>query len=78
MLENVANALHIDRDEQFNKVRSSLEDAGYLVHWRILCPKDVGVPMHRRRLYIVAVKRICKTLCILSLRGRGPEAASRV
>ena len=55
MLEDVANALHVDRGEQFNKVRSSLEDAGYLVHWRIVCPKDVGVPVHRRRLYIVAV-----------------------
>ena len=57
VLENVANALHIDRGEQFNGVRSSLEDAGYFVHWRILCPKDVGVPMHRRRLYIVAVRK---------------------
>ena len=56
VLENVANALHIDRGQQFNSVHSSLEDAGYFVHWRILCPKDVGVPMHRRRLYIVGVQ----------------------
>ena len=49
--------VNIGRGEQFNKVRSSLEDAGYLVHWRILCPKDMGVPMHRRRLCIVAIRK---------------------
>ena len=56
MLENVANSLRIDRGAQFNAVRSSLEDAGYVVQWRIVCPKDIGVPVGRRRLYIVAVR----------------------
>ena len=56
ILENVANALHIDNGEQFNEVRSQLQDAGYVVHWRIICPRDIGVPMGRRRLYIVAVR----------------------
>ena len=56
MLDNVANALCIDRGEQFNAVHSSLEDAGYVVQWRIVCPKDIGVPVGRRRLYIVAVR----------------------
>ena len=55
MLENVADALWIDDGKQFHEVRSSLQDAGYLVHWRIVCPKDIGVPMHRQRLYVVAV-----------------------
>ena len=56
MLENVANALYIDNGEQFNEVRSQLQDAGYRVHWHIICPRDVGVPMCRRRLYVVAVR----------------------
>ena len=56
VLENVVNALYIDRGEQFKEVCSSLRDAGYVVHWRILCPKDVGVPMRRRRLYIMAIR----------------------
>ena len=80
VLENVANALHIGRGEQFNGVRSSLEGAGYFVHWRILCPKDVGVPMHRRRLYIVAVRKDVQTALqnARSLRGHRLEAASLV
>ena len=57
ILENVANALRIDGGKQFHEVRSSLQDAGYLVHWRNVFPKDVGVPMRRQRLYIVAVKK---------------------
>ena len=56
LLENVANALYIDGGNQFQEVRASLQDAGYLVHFRIVCPKDVGVPMRRGRLYIVAVR----------------------
>ena len=56
LLENVANALYIDGGNQFQEVRASLQDAGYLVRWRIVCPKDVGVPMRRSRLYIVAIR----------------------
>ena len=57
VLENVANALRIDDGKQFHEVRSSLQDVGYHVRWRVVCPKDVGVPMHRRRFYIVAVRK---------------------
>ena len=56
ILENVANALRIDDGAQFAMVRSELENSGCAVHWRIVCPKDVGAPMHRRRLYVVAVR----------------------
>ena len=56
LLENVANALRIDGGNQFHEVRASLQDAGYHVHWRIVCPKDVGIPMRRSRLYIVAIQ----------------------
>ena len=52
----MANARYIDNGEQFNEVRSQWQDAGYNVRWRIICPKDIGVPMGRRRLYIVAVR----------------------
>ena len=52
----MANALRIGRGEQFNAVRSSMEDAGDVVRWRIICPRDIGVPVGRRRLYILAVR----------------------
>ena len=35
----------------------ALQEAGYLVHGRIVSPEDVGVPMRRSRLYIVAVRQ---------------------
>ena len=56
VLGNVANAFYIDRGQQFREVCSLLEGAGCVVHWRIICPKDVGVPMRRRRLYVVAIR----------------------
>ena len=38
VLENVANALRIDRGDQFNAVRVSLEDVGYVVQWASYAP----------------------------------------
>ena len=57
VLENVANALTIDGGAQFREVCASLEDSGYIVHWRVICPTNLGIPMRRRRLYIVGVRR---------------------
>ena len=53
VLENVANALYIDNGEQFNEVRSQLQDAGYRVHWRIRCPQG------RRRAHAPSTTLCC-------------------
>ena len=42
VLENVANALTIDGGAQFREVCASLGDSGYVVHWRAICPTNVG------------------------------------
>lgn len=46
-----------DGGHTFNVIKTSLEEAGYAVKWKVLNAKDYGnLPQNRERIYIVAFK----------------------
>jgi DNA (cytosine-5)-methyltransferase 1 len=55
-LENVPNLRGHDDGKTWQVIQSSLENEGYRVEERILSPDQFGVPQHRKRIYIIAVK----------------------
>lgn len=57
LLENVKNLIKHDSGNTFKTIVSSLEHLGYIVSFNLLNAKDFGVPQHRERIIIVAVRR---------------------
>ena len=53
LLENVKNLVNHDKGKTFNVIKSTLEDLGYTVYYKILKARDFGVPQNRERIYIV-------------------------
>jgi len=57
ILENVKNLVSHDENKTFNIIKSSLEQKGYNICYKILNTSDItGIPQHRERIYIVCIK----------------------
>jgi DNA (cytosine-5)-methyltransferase 1 len=57
ILENVKNLVSHDENKTFNIIKSSLEQKGYHICYKILNTADItGIPQHRERIYIVCIK----------------------
>jgi DNA (cytosine-5)-methyltransferase 1 len=57
LLENVVGLVNHDGGNTFRQIKETLhEELGYHVESKVLNSSDFGVPQHRRRIYIVAVK----------------------
>lgn len=57
LLENVVGLVNHDEGNTFRQIKETLEDElGYHVESKVLDSADFGVPQHRRRIYIVAIK----------------------
>lgn len=52
LLENVANLVHLSGGALFAKILADLEDAGYVVDWRLINSRMV-LPQQRLRVYII-------------------------
>ena len=57
ILENVANLKGHDEGRTWKIIEKELRDAGYDIDDRILSPHQFGIPQHRKRIYIVGVRR---------------------
>ena len=57
VLENVHGLLSSHGGRDFAIVLKAMDELGYGIAWRVLNSKDFGVPLQRRRVYIVAVHR---------------------
>ncbi|MET7029796.1 DNA (cytosine-5-)-methyltransferase [Sediminicola luteus] len=64
-LENVPNLRGHDDGNTWKIIKTSLEKEGYKVDERIYSPDQFGVPQHRKRIYIVAIKTNGKKLDII-------------
>lgn len=53
VLENVRNLLSHDNGKTFKKMKSILEEMGYIVNAEILNTRDYGVPQTRRRVFVI-------------------------
>ena len=57
VLENVKNLVTHDEGNTFKTIRTELEKRGYTVSWKVLdTAKITGLPQHRERIYIVALR----------------------
>ena len=54
--ENVASASTGKNKENFNSYCKAMEELGYTNVWKILNPKDFGVPQNRSRLFFVSIR----------------------
>lgn len=55
--ENVKGLVIHNRGRTFSIIKSTLEQIGYNVYFRVLNSKDFGVPQNRERVYIVAFRK---------------------
>ena len=56
-LENVANLKGHDNGNTWATIEQMLKDRQYCVTERILSPHQFGIPQHRKRIYIVGVRK---------------------
>ena len=54
--ENVANLLKHDSGNTFATIKSTLEELGYSIAYKVMNASDYGIPQQRNRIYIVAFK----------------------
>ena len=53
-LENVKGFVGHDKGRTFEVIKTTLEDMGYTVFYKVLNTKDFNIPQNRERIYIVA------------------------
>ncbi len=56
-LENVAGLKSHDNGKTIKVIEKSLKDLGYIVEWKIINAKDVGIPQNRNRWYCIGIKK---------------------
>lgn len=56
LFENVYGITGAKSGEDWRRIQSAFEAAGYTIHSRILDAADYGVPQHRERLFIVGLR----------------------
>lgn len=57
LLENVANLQGHDGGRTWKIIQNKLDDLGYWVKAEILSPHQFGYPQHRKRIYIVGLRK---------------------
>lgn len=57
LLENVANLKGHDKGNTWTTIKRMLEDSNYIVKEQILSPHQFGIPQHRKRIYIVGIRK---------------------
>ena len=57
LLENVANLEGHDKGRTWKTIEKELHEVGYEIDKKILSPHQFGIPQHRKRIYIVGVRR---------------------
>lgn len=53
VLENVKNLLTHDNGKTYLRMKTILNDLGYMVHTKVIDAKDFGIPQTRRRVFLV-------------------------
>lgn len=57
LLENVANLKNHDKGRTWSTIKTRLNELGYDVFVEILSPHQYGYPQHRKRIYIVGIRK---------------------
>lgn len=67
LLENVKHLIHHDNGNTFRTIQQYILELGYQLSWKVLSAKDFGLPQHRERLIMVAVRNDLNMLFDFSL-----------
>lgn len=62
LLENVANLKGHDNGNTWKVIQQKLDELGYNVRAEILSPHQFGIPQHRKRFYIVGLRKDKRSL----------------
>ena len=57
LLENVSNLVGHDNGNTWKVIQQRLDEANYWVKGKILSPHEFGIPQHRKRIYIIGVRK---------------------
>lgn len=57
ILENVKGLTNHDNGNSMKVILKELDDAGYIVEYRVLNSLNYGVPQHRERIYFVGIRK---------------------
>lgn len=52
--ENVANLLKHDKGNTFETIKSTMNELGYYITYKVMNASDYGIPQQRNRIYIIA------------------------
>ena len=56
IMENVPQMVNLRFRHIFEEVKSSFENAGYCISYKVISAKDFGIPTVRRRIFIVGIR----------------------
>lgn len=57
IMENVHNLADKKFKSEFKEILESLENVGYVNHYKIVNALDLGFPQHRKRVFIVSIRK---------------------
>lgn len=57
LLENVRGLKGHDNGFTFLRIKETLEDLGYVFHWKVLNARDFGLPQNRNRIFMVCIRK---------------------
>jgi len=75
LFENVPGLLTSDNGRFFNRVLADMASVGYDAEWETISAEDVGAPMERKRIWIVAYPFKKRRKGILQIDARGGSKA---
>jgi DNA (cytosine-5)-methyltransferase 1 len=59
-LENVKNLIYHDAGNTFSVIKDTIDKLGYELSWKVLSAKNFGVPQHRERIILIAIRKDLK------------------
>lgn len=57
LLENVKGLLSHDKGNTFEVIKTTIDELGYDLKFKVLSGKDFGVPQNRQRIFLVGIRK---------------------
>jgi DNA (cytosine-5)-methyltransferase 1 len=57
ILENVKGLVNHNKGQTMKSILQMLDDAGYMVQWKVINTLDYGLPQSRERIYFLGIRK---------------------